>query len=187
MHRNAGVTETPTPTVKKKKRCSHIYQLTLTNSSNFTKTWMHSRLCIALLVFQIDICHAAVFCNSSAFCPSSTPFCLSYGTNYSLNAWSKQQSSQQNVYVTSDTAAVLSFTEGICVECLGDCDCGVSQYCGIDPDPNSRVTFPGISLSSLPSISTSNNFTQVKPADCGITAQTHKSLNRKCGLSWKKW
>ena len=115
-------------------------------------------LIILIFVKPVD---AAQPCNSSVFCPSSAPFCLSYGINHTLGALRDMQSSRANLFITSDTSSDLSFIEGFCVQCLEDCDCGINQYCGIDPDPGARVTFPGISLSMLPVISATENFTQV--------------------------
>jgi hypothetical protein len=127
----------------------------------------------ALLFFAaLGACRAATpasatlqSCNSSAFCPSATPFCLMYGMNYTLNAMRSDQSSQQNLFVTTDKDAELSFGEGVCVQCLHDCDCGINQYCGIDPDLNGRAYFPFMSLDTLPAISATKNFSKV---DCCI-------------------
>jgi hypothetical protein len=117
---------------------------------------------VLLVVITLGTCSATLqACNSSIFCPSSAPFCLKYGTDYTLRAMRSEQATQQNLFVTNDMTADLSVDEGVCVQCLHDCDCGINQYCGIDPDVSDRASFPLMSLDTLPVISATKNFSKV--------------------------
>ena len=100
-------------------------------------------------------------CSNSVQCPAATPFCLIYATNRTLTQLRSEQKTHANLFITTDEAANLDVKEGFCVQCLKDCHCGVSEFCGIDPDPAQRVKFPNINLEQLPVITSSFNFSQV--------------------------
>jgi hypothetical protein len=116
---------------------------------------------IPFLLVLPELLLALQACSNATSCPSSAPFCLTYATNKTLTAMRGEQSTQRNLFITTDDQADLDFKEGFCVQCTEDCNCGVNEFCGIDPDAGSRVTFPNISMLLIPAITPSQNFSKV--------------------------
>jgi hypothetical protein len=114
-----------------------------------------------IILIMPDLMHALQACKNSTVCPASAPFCLSYANNKTLTQMRDQQQTQANLFISSDQGSNLDFVEGFCVQCREDCDCGVNEFCGVDPDASTRVTFPNISMEMLPAITPTRNFTQV--------------------------
>eukprot|EP00281_Chroomonas_sp_CCMP1168_P030988 CAMPEP_0206253514 /NCGR_PEP_ID=MMETSP0047_2-20121206/23191_1 /ASSEMBLY_ACC=CAM_ASM_000192 /TAXON_ID=195065 /ORGANISM="Chroomonas mesostigmatica_cf, Strain CCMP1168" /LENGTH=625 /DNA_ID=CAMNT_0053679725 /DNA_START=12 /DNA_END=1889 /DNA_ORIENTATION=- len=85
----------------------------------------------AVLCALLPVARGAAYgerCTKTTDCSEGARFCSFFfmDDSYERNTVSNTNLAPPNNSITQH--------EGVCVDCQSDCDCGVNQYCGVDPD-----------------------------------------------------